>query len=93
VYIHTSTVVSCTLNSSIDACLVTNSALHETPLDRHCSVKACKITTSPLALGRFLPEIRDLIFGYTMRSEDGRTTPPLLAVLWGILSFIIKLSA
>ncbi|KAL2074850.1 hypothetical protein VTL71DRAFT_8629 [Oculimacula yallundae] len=73
-------------NCKLSKCAVTNcnlvsTALHESKF-ASSSVERCKITTSPLALRKFPPELRILIFERCIDFED-RITPSILSALRG----------
>jgi uncharacterized protein YjbI with pentapeptide repeats len=68
--VHTSTISEeCSLercivlNSTINGCTAVGSEIHESAFTK-VKMNRCKITTSPLALCRFAPEIRAIILQY-----------------------------
>ncbi|KAL5326607.1 hypothetical protein ACEPPN_004294 [Leptodophora sp. 'Broadleaf-Isolate-01'] len=80
--ISLSTLDDCKLsNCTVSECDLVNSALHETKFAKS-SMENCKVITSPLALRRFCPELRKLIFERCIHSCDN-TSPVLLVALRG----------
>lgn len=88
--VHTSTISEeCSLekcnvlNSTINGCTAIDSEIHESTFTK-VKMNRCKITTSPLALRRFIPEIRAKIFEYcTSSTKVSFDTPKILIVLRG----------
>jgi uncharacterized protein YjbI with pentapeptide repeats len=71
------------LNSTINGCTAIDSNIHESTF-RKVKMNRCKITTSPLALRQFTPEIRARIFGYcTPQKSWASKTPEVLIALRG----------
>jgi uncharacterized protein YjbI with pentapeptide repeats len=88
--VHTSTISEdcsfekCNMvNSTINGCTAVDSDIHESTFTK-VKMNRCKITTSPLALRRFPPEIRAMIFRYcTPWSSMMRKTPYVLDAIRG----------
>jgi uncharacterized protein YjbI with pentapeptide repeats len=88
--VHTSTISEecsfekCNMvNSTINGCTAVDSDIHESTFTK-VKMNRCKITTSPLALCRFAPEIREIIFGYCISSITvSFNTPNILIALRG----------
>jgi hypothetical protein len=89
VEIHTSTISNSTLehcqlfNSTIDNGSAEDTMIHECKF-RGLKMKRCKVTTSPLGLRRFPPEIRAMIFEYSTPWDSNKAkTPEILVALRG----------
>jgi len=89
VEIHTSTISTSTLehcqlfNSTIDNGSAEDTMIHECKF-RGLKMKRCKVTTSPLGLRWFPPEIRAMIFEYSTPWDASRAkTPKILIALRG----------
>jgi hypothetical protein len=71
------------LNSTINGCTAIDSNIHESAFTK-VKMNRCKITTSPLALRRFAPEIRAMIFRYCTPWECRKArTPDMIVALRG----------
>jgi len=68
-------------NSTIDGSSLEDTKIHECKF-KGLKMKRCEVTTSPLNLRRFPPEIRQMIFQYSnLRSISDQKAPQILVAL------------
>ncbi|KAG4441085.1 hypothetical protein IFR05_003439 [Cadophora sp. M221] len=77
--------ISCNLKhicpTVLSECDLVNTVLHETKFAK-LSMENCRVTTSPLSIRRFCPELRKLVFERCVHTRDN-TSPVLLVALRG----------